>query len=571
MRSGFQTAATDFATYLRRDIGPDLVAGLTGATAGAPQAMAFAILAGISPVYGLYTAIVATIISSLFGRSTFMTSGPTNALAVVVGSTLAPFANSGDLIPRLVTLTFLVGVFQFGLGVLRMGGLTRYVSRAVMTGFITGAASLVILGQLSELTSIPASSDKMALRRAAALVGHLDALNWPTLVTGMVTMMLIVLLHRTRLHYFATLIAIVVTGFAVAVLGWESQGVSLVRDISTIPSKLPGVMLPEPAFAGEMALPALALAVLGLVQTSALAAGLDEPEGHAPDASREFVGQGAGNLVGAFFQGMPAGGSLSRTAVNIKSGARTRWSNVWAGVFVALIMLSMGGLAERIALAALAGHLVVAASTLIKPADIVFVWRASWTGRTAMIATFVSTLVLPLQYSVYVGVALSLALYVFQSSSIRITRLQPVGRFQFREVPVPDSLPEGEPIIIAVQGHLYFAAMHNLHVRLPHPNGERYPVVILRLRGDRLLAGTGTAALVDYARELRARHGKLILCGVEQPILDTLQRTGALSQIGPENVFVAGEVLLASLQEALDYANTWLDKRRMGPAAYPEG
>lgn len=547
-------------SYFRHNLGPDLAAGVTGATAGAPQAMAFAIVAGISPAYGLYTAIISTIIAGLAGSSTYMTTGPTNALAVVLGSTLAAFGDSGDVTSRLVTLTLLVGVIQAVMGLLRFGGLTRYVSRAVMTGFVTGAALLVLMGQLGHLTGIHTTRQSNAVGQITDLLHHLDQLHWPSFAVGLVTIVMIVLLHQTRLVYFATLIAITITGLAIALLGGDTQGVELVRDLAPIPNSLPGLTLPDPALVPELAAAALALAVLGLVQTAALSQSIDEPGGRTPDASREFVGQGAANLTGAFFQSMPAGGSLSRTAINIKSGAHTRWANVFAGAFVALIMFAFSGLAERIALASLAGHLVVAAATLIKPANIRFVWRASWTGRWAMVATFVSTMILPLQYSVYVGVVLSLLLYVHQSSHLRVVQFEPAGDGHFREAPVPGRLPDDEPVILSVQGPLYFAAIRDLEEQLPTLATAQHPVLILRLRGDEMLAGTGAGVLASCADQLRARGGKLILCGVEEQVYRTLARTHMLDTIGHENVFRAHDVLLESTQEALDYARAWLDE-----------
>src|SRR5690606_3396729 len=155
------------------------------ATAGAPQAMAFALVAGISPVYGLYTAIVSTIVGSLFGSSTYLTTGPTNALAVVVASTLAPFSALGDTPSRLITLTFLVGVIQLAMGVRRLGMLTRYVSGAVMVGFVTGAAMLVLLGQLSHLTGIDTGTQPNILATLVELLREFDEVHPPTLAIGL--------------------------------------------------------------------------------------------------------------------------------------------------------------------------------------------------------------------------------------------------------------------------------------------------------------------------------------------------------------------------------------------------
>jgi len=538
----------------------DFSAGITGATAGAPQAMAFAIVAGISPVYGLYTAIVSTIIASLVGSSTYMTTGPTNSLAIVVASTLAPFAGQDDLLARLITLTFLVGVIQLIMGLLRLGGLTRFVSAAVMTGFVTGAALLVLLGQLNHLTGIHTGEYAILLQATGELLLHLTRLNVPTFLTGTAAMLLIVALHQSRLSNFATLIAIIITSLGVALLNWDAHGVLLVSDLSRIPRQLPAIQLPDAHLMPELLTAALAIAVLGLVQTAALSQTLREPNNRTPDASREFLGQGVGNLLGSLFQSMPAGGSLSRTAVNLKAGARTRWANVWAGLLVALIMILAAPLVEHITLAALAGHLIIAAISLISPARMRFIWSASRQGRWAMLATLIATLILPLQYAVYVGVLLSLALHLQQSSHLRITQLLPVGEHLFREVKsVPHLLPSAEPIILSIQGSLFFAAMREVESRLPSPNGSRYPVVILRLRGDVGLAGTGVSTLVNYAERLREHNGKLILCGVDEQVMQTLTRTGALNRLGRENIFPATDVLLLSTSDALQYAHAWLD------------
>ena len=543
--------------YTRGDLRADLAAGLTGATAGAPQAMAFAIVAGISPVYGLYSAIVSTIIGGLFSRSPLLTTGPTNALAVVIGSTLAPFTESGDVVGRLITLTFLVGAIELVMGLLRLGGLARYVSTAVMTGFVSGAAVLVLLGQLGHLTGIEADAPN-PLVELGQLLARLDHLHPQTFAVGLATIAIILWLHRTRLASFATLVAIAITGGVIALLGWHERGVALVIDMAPIPAALPGLSLPTPRYMPDLFAGALALAVLALVQTAALMQSIQRPEEEPPDVSREFVVQGASNLGGALFQSMPTGGSLSRTAVNIKSGARTRWANVFAGLFVALIMLLFGGLAERIALAALAGHLVVASTTLIDVPQMRFIWRASVSGRWAMLATFASTLAVPLQYSVYIGVALSLLLYIAESSKIRLTQLEPLGDHRYRELAPPRRLPDAQPVLLSLQGNLSFAAMRELYGRLPDVTGVRRPVAILRLRGDTMLAGTGVAVLMAYHRRLRARGGKLILCGVEAATFNTLVRTGALELLGRENIFCAEDVVFASAEAAVDYAKQWL-------------
>ncbi|MFP4323240.1 MAG: SulP family inorganic anion transporter, partial [Anaerolineales bacterium] len=210
----------------------DLGAGLTGAIAGAPQAMAFAIIAGVSPIYGLYTAIVSTIVGAVFNHSPYMTIGPTNALALVVGSALLPYEGAAA-IDRLFVLTVLVGVFQFSFGILRLGDITRFVSESVMTGFITGAGCLIILGQLSELTGYEDAHGDLLVLRTLDLMLNLDAVHLPTLGIGVLALVMIWGLHHTRLRTVATLIALVATVAIVEV--FDLQGVAVVRDMAVIP------------------------------------------------------------------------------------------------------------------------------------------------------------------------------------------------------------------------------------------------------------------------------------------------------------------------------------------------
>ncbi|MCZ7541287.1 MAG: SulP family inorganic anion transporter [Anaerolineae bacterium] len=544
--------------YLRYTFQHDLIAGITGATAGIPQAMAFALLAGVEPAYGLYAAVIAPIVGALAGSATYMTTGPTNTLMLLVGSALEPLQGTFQVGVLIVTLSVLAGIFQLVLGLLRLGDLTRFVSRAVVTGFLTGAAVLMATEQLSTFSGIPRGKHGGLVHTLNLLAERIDEVHVPTLAMGLLTMTAILLFRRTRIRSLGIFVAVAGTSVVIAILGGWAEGVILVRNIAPLPSSLPAASLPQADAARHLAASALAVALLGLVQTVALSQSLKEPDGRLPNASREFIGQGLSNIAAGVFQGLPSGGSLSRTAVNVSAGARTRLANVWAGLLVAMIMLLFSDLAGHIALASLSAHLILAAWSLVDPAEISFLWKASWTGRWAMAATFVATLLLPLQYSVFVGVALSLLLYIRQSSHLHITQLEPVGPYQFREIPFSPALPDRTLVILSVQGNLFFAAMRDLEQRLPVPSQTRQPVLILRLRGDDMLAGTGTWTLVNYAERLRARGGKLILCGVEDKVLKTLQRTGALDKIGPQNVFAARDVLLMSLQEAVEYAQKWL-------------
>ena len=535
----------------------DLLAGLTGAVAGAPQAMAFAVIAGVSPVYGLYTAIISTIVGALVGSSVYMTVGPTNALALIVGTTLLRFDDGSD-VERMFILTLMVGVFQTTFGLLRLGNVTRFVSNAVMTGFISGAMVLIMLGQLGHFTGYNSDASGGILPRTWDTLTHLNEGDWRTLIMGIVAGGIIIALHHfKRTKGIATLTAIIVTSIFVSVLDWSA--VELVRDIAPTPRELPALSVPDPQYIPDLWLVALAMAVLGLVQGAGISQNVPQPDGTLPDFTRDFVGQGAANLVNAFFQGMPSSGSISRTAVNVSAGAHSRLANVFAGAFVALILLIFGSVIEQVTLAALAAHLIVAASSMISRERLRQVWEIGLPARVALLATFASTLVMPLEYSIYIGVVLSLLMYVYTSSdNITALRLLPTQNGHFEEVPLPSALPSHEPIIISVYGNLYFAAIGALERMLPMPGDAEMPVVILRLKGNQYLGSTGIRLLERYAQQLEAHGGMLILCGVGDVIAGQLERTGALERFGKENIFGQQSVLLASTSAALKRAHAWL-------------
>ncbi len=561
----FRSKTRRLIRAVRRTLLADFLAGATGAVAGAPQAMGFAIVAGVNPIYGLYAAVVSTIAGAFVTSSTFMTVAPTNALAIVTGSVLAGYSDS-EQIERLFVLTLLVGVFQLAFGLLRLGRMTRFVSNAVMTGFIAGAGAQIILGQLHHLTGYHGEATGTNLERFLDWASHLNASDPQTSVIGVAAVIIIWKLHHTRWKSVATLVAILITTAFVSVAGWD--GVATVRDTGTIPHGLPGMVVPDLSYAPELVFSALALAVLGSVQAAALSQNITETDGSVPDPTRDMVGQGVASIATGFFQGMPVAGSLSRTAVNVSAGARTRWANVFAGILVGGILLLLGPLIEEITLAALAGHLVVAAVSLLNPRIIKLVWRVNWSGRLNMVITFLATLFLPLQYSVYLGIGLSLLLYVYTSSStVRAVRLVPIGDAHFKEAPLPARLPDDEPVIFSVAGNLYFGAIQRLEEQLPRPNGSHRAVVILRLRDNQYLGSTGMRFLERYARQLKANGGMLLLCGIGSRVQDELAHVGAVEWLRPEQVFFANEVILQSTAAALRYAEDWLAKTQADPAS----
>jgi SulP family sulfate permease len=403
--------------------------------------MAHALLTAVgNPVIGIYTLMVAVPVGAVFTSSVYMNVSTTSALSVATGAGLEGIPD-GQKMQALAVLVLLMGVMQLLAGVFRLGFLIRFVSNSVMIGFLNGVAVLIILGQLGDLTGYDSAySNRVA--QALDLFLHLGQIDVPTTLIGLLTLALMVLFLRTSLRKFAFIIAIVVSTLVLAVLTLPVLGtaasfetVQTVGEIASIPRALPDLRFPEPALIAKMLLPAFSVALIGLIQGAGVSQGYPNPDGKFPNVSRDFLGQGVANIATSFVGGIPAGGSISGTALIISAGAKSRWTNITAGVFVAAIVLVAAPLVELVPMPALAALLIVAGFQGLRLPQAVTVWNTGKVTAGVMITTFVATLLVPLQYAVLLGVALSILLYVArQSNKLVITQI----------VPIPGGLPPGD-------------------------------------------------------------------------------------------------------------------------------
>lgn len=531
----------------RATIGRDITAGLTAAIASIPDGMAAAVLVGVNPVYGLYNLIVGTPVAALFTSSVYMAVVNTSAMALVASSVLPGYSGE-EQVQAMVMLTILVGSFQLILGLLKLGSLTRFISNAVMTGFLTGIGVIIILSQLGDLTGYSTQGgNKVA--KTIDLLRHINQVDLFTLAIGVLTMALIVVFERTRLAPVAMLVALAAGTVLVSWLGLES--VALVGTTSDIPRSLPLPMLPDLRLAPALLQPAVAIGIIGLVQAAGVSQNFPNPNGQFSDTSGDFRGQGLANLAAGFFRGLPVGGAVSGTALVVKAGAQTRWANILTGVFVAGGVLLLANVIERLPMAALAGILIYAGYQTIKPERVMAVWRTNTTSRTVMIVTFIATLFLPVQQAVFMGVGLHIVLFVYQTAErMTIMAMTPAEDGDFREQPAPEVLQDNTVTILEPYGSLFFAGAADFEEEAPAAGQAQRAIVVLILRGREKLGSTFINVLKRYAQALRKNGGCLILADVSDRVRAQLTRTGALEVIGAENVLPSNPLLLASLHEA---------------------
>ena len=540
----------------RATLQQDVLAGLNDAITSVPDGLGNGILAGINPLYGLYAGLAGPIAGSIFSSSSLMVITSTSASALAAGQALAglPAAQRDS---ALFAMVILIGAIQIVLGLLRLGQMLRFVSFSVMTGLLAGIAALTALSQFSTITGFEASGGN-SVSRALDVLFNLNQADLSSLAVAALAMALAIVLPRTRLGTYGTLAAIVIPSLLVAFLQWES--VQIVRDVGEIPRGLPAPFLPSLSdFTPSVISGALAVALIVLVQGAGVSQSVPNPDGSRSSASRDFIAQGAGNVAAGFFRGLPVGGSLGTTAVNVLSGAQSRWSVFFAGIWMAAIVVIFPTLVSYVVMPALGSLLILASLGTIKPQELQSIWEVGWSSRLAAASTFLATLLLPVQAAVAIGVVLSAMLYLNESSAdISIVELvrREDGRIEERHP--PKQLESNKATVLDVYGHLYYAGARTLERLLPQVRGAQRPVVVLRLRGHNTVGATLIEVLSSYAQELRAVEGRLYLSGMSDAAYDQVVRSGKLRLTGPVRAYEATPIILQSTTEAVEEARSWL-------------
>ncbi len=534
------------------------MAGLVLGVESVPDGLAGGLLAGVNPVFGLYGYLYGTVAGALSTSSAFMAVQATGAMAIIVAD--VPAVHSGrDPEKALFTLAILTGAVMLVAGLLKLGSILRWVSNAVMVGFINAVGINIVLGQLDNFSGYEADGGNRVLR-AFNLLFNLGMAHWPSILVGVSTISLIIVLERTRLGPLGMVFAIVATSGIVAALGWN---VEQLRDITDVPRSLPLPVLPNFTLIPTLIIPAASLAFVGLVQGAGISANFPNPDGEYPDASQDFVGQGVANIASGLFRGMPVGGSMSASSLVKTAGAKSKGAMLIAGGVMALSILVLGEAVGLIAMPALAGLLMIVGYRTVKPEDIKAVWLTGTAQATVMVVTFVLTMLIPLQNAVLVGVGISIILFVFnQSNRITIKQWIVGDKDRMREVDPPEDVGADEILILQPYGSLFFASAPVFEEELPNVTARtRNSVVILRLRGKTDLGSTFMEILSRYAASLHDAQSKLVLVYAHPRVRDQLEVTGVADLIGEENIYESDEWLGATAIRAHDDATDWIQQR----------
>ena len=540
----------------------DLVAGFSVAAVAVPQAMAYAMIAGLPVEYGLYTAIIMTAIGAVFDSSRQLINGPTNAISIALLSAIGSINGHDEKIQAAVLMAFLVGSIQLGISLLRLGDLTRYISHSVIVGFTAGASVLLVLDQTKNLLGLKAVGDvhDHFLYRFWLSMTRGGAVHAPTLLVGLASIALVLALRvvKRKLGWKLLpefLIAVIVMAWATATWGLDTYGVGVIGDI---PAKLPAPRLPvlDGMQIRNFATSALAIALLGLLEAISMAKAIAAVTGQKLDLNQQCLSEGFANFGGSFFQCMPGSGSLTRSAINQQAGAVTQWSGVVSAVAVALIMLVFAPYARFIPRSALAGLLMLTAARMVSPRDVRYHMRVSRFDAAIVMATAIAAVAISIEFCVLIGVFMSFMLTVPRTGQMLLTEFVVASDGRIHERLHEDEVC-GRVLIFGLEGEMYFGSgvsleehLHSIEARV----GPMTKVVVLRLKRARNPDAVGMALLEKCIDRLTAKGIHVVLCGVRQGMFACMQKGGLVDRLGEAQIFLEHPVRETSTMLAINHA-----------------
>lgn len=520
----------------------DFSAGLTGAVIVLPQGVAFATIAGLPPEYGLYTAMVTPIIAALFGSSNHLVSGPTTAISLVVFSAISQHATPGtpEFVQLALTLTFLAGVYQLAFGLARLGVLVNFVSHTVVIAFTAGAAILIGASQLKYVLGLDIERSHSFASSIIALVQHLGETNGYVLAIALITMVTALYARRISRKMPHLLLGLIAGAIIALVLASFSSGI---RFVSAIPGQLPPLSAPQLTFdtLHMLASQAFAVALLGLIEAVSIARSIATRSQQRIHGSQEFVGQGLSNIAGSFFSSYAGSGSFTRSGINYDAGAKTPLSAIFAALVLGLVVLLVAPLASYLPIAAMGGVILLVAYNLIDFHHIKEVFHTSRAESAIFVVTFLSTLFLELEFAIYLGVILSLVIFLAKTSRPNIVALAPDSRDVRRHLTSVDSNPLAECPqlkIVRVDRSLYFGSVNYIQTRLQEIEAQeginRILLVATRIN---YIDMAGAEMLVQEAKRLQQHGGGLYVVGLKPELWQFLAEGGFLKKIGAQHFF----------------------------------
>jgi SulP family sulfate permease len=548
-----------FKLVTKDSIKADFMAGLTGAVIVLPQGVAFATIAGLPPEYGLYTAMVTPIVAALFGSSHHLVSGPTTAISIVVFSTVSHHAEPGspEFIAMVLTLTFLAGVYQLAFGIARLGSLVNFVSHTVVIGFTAGAAVLIATSQMKHITGIFVPKGETFIHTWVDVILGIGEINLYLVAIALATLISAILAKLFMPKLPNLLIGMFVGSVLALFLKEYTDSIKLVGEI---PAHLPP--LSHPIFSFEtikaLAPEAFAVALLGLIEAVSISRAVATKSNQRINANQEFIGQGMSNMVGSFFSSYAGSGSFTRSGINFEAGAKTPLSAIIAALSLMLIVLLIAPLTAYLPVAAMGGVILLVAYNLIDFHHISHTLSFSKSESSILITTFMATLFLELEFAIYMGVLLSLILFLAKTTTPEIPTLALDGDpgeqkrklINIHKKPLKQC-PQLK--IIRIDMSIYFGSINHIQNRIAKivDNERIYHILIVASRVN-FIDLSGAEALVAENARLKQHGGGLYFVGLKSSVYEFAAKSSFIKNIGADHFFDSKKEAIRTIFSRLD-------------------
>lgn len=550
---------TWFKFITRDTIKADLQAGLTGAVIVLPQGVAFATIAGLPPEFGLYTAMVTPIIAALFGSSFHLVSGPTTAISIVVFSAVSHHAEVGtpEFISLALTLTFLAGVYQFAFGLARLGALVNFVSHTVVIGFTAGAAILIATSQMKSITGIFVPKGESFVHVWMDLVAGIDELNLYLLFIALVTLITAIVIKKAY-PKMPNLLAGMIVGSVIAFFLKDfTDGIKLVGEI---PAHLPPMTMPDFSMSTirMLAPEAFAVALLGLIEAVSISRAVANKSSQRINANQEFIGQGMSNMVGSFFSSYAGSGSFTRSGINYEAGAKTPLSAIFSALALMVIILLIAPLTAYLPIAVMGGVILLVAYNLIDFHHIFQILNFSKSETSILLTTFFATLFLELEFAIYLGVILSLVLFLAKTSAPKIPTLsfdkadrEDKGKLMNIDIKPLKQCPQLK--IIRIDMSIYFGSINHIQKHIADiVDHQRIYHILIESSGINFIDLAGAEGMVSENNRLRQFGGGLYFVGLKASVYEFAAKSSFIRKIGSDHFFDSKTQAISRIYKRLD-------------------
>ncbi|GAA4274731.1 sulfate permease [Aquimarina gracilis] len=553
--------------YNKSILKKDIIAGVTVGVILIPQAIAYALLMGVPPIYGLYACLVPLVLYAFFGTSRQLSIGPVAVTAILVMSGVSQLADpfTDRFVELVLFASLLIGMLQILMSILQMGFLVNLISQPVISGFISAAAIIIIVSQFEEGFGIEIPNFKYTHQTIGYTIGHIFETNWITFGICLLSIVMILLLKKWKRAFPGSLTVLVLATVATYFLKLNEKGVAIIEEV---PKGLPSFMIPEMSYENMVALlpSVLTVTFIGYVGSIGIAKSMEmKNRDHIIRPNQELFALGMAKVIGAFFQAVPSSGSYSRTAINDEAGGKTTVSSMITAIMVLLSLLFLTSFFYYIPKAALAAIILVSVFGLINYGEAKYLFKLRRRDFIVMIITFFGTLIFGVENGIFIGVILSFVFLQYYSARPHIAELVNIpGTSYYRNINrFPDAIQSEIYLIIRFDNQLYFgnAGYFKDAIQAYVSRREKLPkFLILDNTNMHDIDSTGLHVLEDIHQYLEGLGIKLLIVGTIGPVRDFLKRSGFTDKLGISNYYL-------TISDAVDYVENKIEHKSIHEAA----